>query len=219
MGSRSSYKHVVWDWNGTLLDDAWLSVEITNQLLEQRSLPALTPERYREVFGFPLKEYCIRLGFDFAVESFEALSDAFIRMYEARRLECGLQPQAMEVIQALRQAGLELSILSAYRQETLEELIAHFHLEGFFKRLIGVDNDRGEGKLHKGKGWRRELQYPGHQILLVGDTLHDLEVAKAMGVVCVLVPSGHQSRARLEVGGARVMGNLADVLKVMGMTK
>ena len=211
----SKYRHIIWDWNGTLLDDAWLSVEITNQLMERRGMPAITHRRYQEVFGFPLEEYCIQLGFDFATESFEQLSDEFIRVYEQRRLECQLQPNAVEVLQAVQRAGVEQSILSAYRQQTLEELISHFQLEGFFVRLTGVDNDRGEGKIHNGKCWIEELSYPGAQVGLIGDTLHDWEVAQAMGVDCALVLGGHQSRERLEACGARVAEKLKDILDLM----
>ena len=211
----AAYKHIIWDWNGTLLNDAWLSVEITGQLLERRSLPELSQARYREVFGFPVKEYCEQLGFDFEVESFDALSDEFIRIYESRRLECALQPDVVAVLQAISGAGLEQSILSAYRQQTLLELIAHFCLDGFLVGAIGVDNDRGEGKISSGKRWREALFFSGHQIVLVGDTLHDLEVAQAMGVDCILMSGGHQSRPRLEASGTRVVENLTEVLDLL----
>ncbi len=210
-----AYKHIIWDWNGTLLDDAWLSVEITGQMLLGRGLPQLTKQRYQEVFGFPLQQYCARLGFDLEGESFEALSDEFILGYERRRLECVLQPHALGVLQAIKGAGLEQSILSAYRHRTLLELMVHFRLDDFFVAAIGVDNDRGEGKIANGKCWLEKLPFAGSQIVLVGDTLHDLEVSQAMGVDCILLPGGHQSRSRLEASGARVAGDLTEVLTLL----
>ena len=45
-----NYKHIVWDWNGTLLDDAWLCVEVLNQMLSQRGQTAITLEFYRQHF-------------------------------------------------------------------------------------------------------------------------------------------------------------------------
>ena len=47
--------HVIWDWNGTLVDDAWLCVEIINELLARRGLAPITPCKYSAVFGFPLR--------------------------------------------------------------------------------------------------------------------------------------------------------------------
>ena len=67
----SKYTHVIWDWNGTLLDDNWLCVEVMNTLLSSRNLPLLTLERYRDIFDFPVKNYYEKLGFNFKKESFE----------------------------------------------------------------------------------------------------------------------------------------------------
>ena len=48
-------KHVIWDWNGTLLDDAVLCVEVMNVVLARRKLPPLTAERYADRFRFPVR--------------------------------------------------------------------------------------------------------------------------------------------------------------------
>ena len=58
------YKHIIWDWNGTLLDDTWLCVEGINNSLKKRSLQTITKEIYRKVFSFPVEDYYKRLGFD-----------------------------------------------------------------------------------------------------------------------------------------------------------
>ena len=77
---QKRFRHIVWDWNGTLLDDAWLCVEIVNCLLRRRSMASITAEQYRQIFGFPLKEYCQRLGFDVEDGGFERLSEEFLEL-------------------------------------------------------------------------------------------------------------------------------------------
>ena len=64
-------KHVIWDWNGTLLDDAWLCVDVMNGMLSKRGLPLITLEIYRNIFDFPVRDYYLKLGYDFDNESFE----------------------------------------------------------------------------------------------------------------------------------------------------
>ena len=56
------YKHIIWDWNGTLVDDTWLCVEIINKLLKKRNLKLVTIDDYKEKFMFPVREYYIELG-------------------------------------------------------------------------------------------------------------------------------------------------------------
>ena len=63
------YQHIIWDWNGTLLNDAWLFVDIMNGVLSNRKLPLITVDDYRKLFCFPVKDYYKKLGFDLENES------------------------------------------------------------------------------------------------------------------------------------------------------
>jgi len=212
----NSFLHVIWDWNGTLFDDAWLNMDIMNGLLRRRRLPLLTPERYQELFDFPVIEYYRRLGFDFAKESFEVLGTEFIREYERRRGECHLQPAAMRVLDAVRAAGLTQSVLSAYQHKTLEIILREFHVRDFFVHVVGGDDHYASGKVEQGRAYIRELGCQPSRVVLVGDTTHDFEVAQAMGSACLLIPSGNHSRSRLERCGVPVLDSLADVLAMVG---
>jgi phosphoglycolate phosphatase len=64
---------IIWDWNGTLLDDTELSVQTMNQMLQKRNLQQLTHASYKEVFSFPVKDYYRKIGFNFTSEPFEYL--------------------------------------------------------------------------------------------------------------------------------------------------
>ena len=60
---------IIWDWNGTLLNDLDLSVSTINTLLYKRELPLLKNDTYKEVFSFPVKDYYQAVGFDFMKEN------------------------------------------------------------------------------------------------------------------------------------------------------
>lgn len=211
----ATFKHVIWDWNGTLLDDAWLCVEIINKLLHRRGMPAITPAHYQRIFGIPLEDYCRRLGLD--ESEFETISAEFVQLYERRRFDCQLQPHAVELFDALRAAGVAQSILSAYQQHFLEEIVAHFELDLFFAGVLGLDNPYGRGKIERGQEWIAGSGLDPAEVLLVGDMTHDSQVAAAMGVNCVLVTSGHQIREKLEGCSARVVDDLAGLRHLLGI--
>ena len=120
--------HVIWDWNGTLVDDAWLCVEIVNELLAHRGLAPTTPCKYSEVFGFPLRTYYQLVGFDLEREDFAVMGDEFNILYSQRRRECRLREGTREVLAALGRNGIGQSLLSAYDQVSLEEMVAHYGL-------------------------------------------------------------------------------------------
>jgi phosphoglycolate phosphatase len=212
-----SYRHIIWDWNGTLLDDVDYSVGVMNILLRRRGLPALDRARYHVVFDFPVRDYYARLGFDPARDRFEALSEEFIGAYDAHRLDCPLQPDARRTLAAVQAAGLTQSILSAYRHETLLEIVDHFGLTPHFAHLAGLDNIYAHSKAELGRAQLAKLALPPHEILLIGDTVHDLDVAKELGVDCVLVAAGHHPAEKLHRHHSRVFAALADLPTVPGL--
>lgn len=210
----STYRHIIWDWNGTLFDDAWLCVDIINGLLQKRGKPLLTHERYLEVFDFPVQDYYRKIGFDFGVEPFDRLAVEFMQAYDRGQFACRLQPGAKEALTACRERGQTQSILSAHHQPRLEEIVKFFSLRNFFVRIAGTDNYHGRSKLENGKRLIRDLGLDAPEVLLVGDTVHDFEVAQAMGTDCVLIPGGHQPRCRLASCGVRVLDSLTEILKI-----
>lgn len=205
-------QHIIWDWNGTLLDDTWLCVELINAILSKRGLPNVDTEAYRTAFGFPVVGYYRTLGFDLEAEPFETLSAEFIASYQERWRSCRLQENARETLEALRRRGFSQSVLSASGQAALDDAVRHFALTEFFLRLIGQGDDFAHGKLESGKHWVAGLDWSPETILLVGDTLHDFEVARDLGVHCVLVDCGHHNRRRLEATGVPVLPGLKEVI-------
>ncbi len=195
--SLSRYRHIIWDWNGTLMDDAWLCVEVLNELLQRRSLPPVSMEFYRKEFGFPVVNYYRKLGFDFEKDSFEKVSHEFIGAYNQRRLECSLYPGVEEILLLLKDKGVTHSVLSAYRHDTLHEIVQHYELDTHFIGINGLGDIYANSKVDLGLRWIEQLPFARSEILLVGDTEHDYEVAQALGVSCVLLEYGHHEPVRL----------------------
>jgi len=63
---------------------------------------------------------------------------------------------------------------------------------------IGLKNSHAVSKITEGKRLLAMLPHHRSRVLLIGDTLHDAQVAEALQVDCVLVAHGHQSKQRLK---------------------
>ncbi len=214
-----SYKHIIWDWNGTLLNDSWLSVSVINKVLAKRNMPTIDHDHYTKIFGFPVIDYYKRLGFDFKAESFEIIGTEFIDGYEAQKFELELHDATFEVLKSLKDQGVTHSILSAYKQTFFEELIDHFDLSEMFVKVIGLDNHYAHSKVENGIKWISELPFDKSEVLFIGDTVHDFEVADAIGVDCVLIPGGHQTREVLEKTGADIISSVEDIYTYLDKTR
>ncbi len=201
-------RRVIWDWNGTLFDDAWLCVDVMNELLAEHGLPALTLARYQEVFDFPVVDYYRRLGFDFTRPSFEKLGTTFIQRYEARKTSCHLHAGARDLLRALQQRGIPQVLLSAYQQHTLDELVAHFELASFFEAVLGHPDHYASGKAERAAHWAAQTQEDPATFLFIGDTVHDAAVAQEIGAQCLLVDGGNQNHQRLAASGLPLFASL-----------
>ena len=206
------YKHVIWDWNGTLIDDTLLCVDVLNGVLKRRGRRSISEIEYREHFQFPVIKFYEYLGLDTDESNYEQTSREFITDYESRWLgQCILHQGASEVLQSISAKGLTQSVLSAARQETLESGIAYYGISTYFMGLVGTDNIHAEGKISRGLYWIEQLPWSPEQVVLIGDTLHDLEVAEAIGSDCILLAHGHHTSQRLASTGKRVVHSLREL--------
>jgi phosphoglycolate phosphatase len=207
----SFIKHIIWDWNGTLLNDLDLCLGIMNSMLRERDLPTITKQDYLEIFGFPVKDYYRKLGYDFNREAFEDISTEFITAYEKGRPGCRLFSGAVETLSMVHNIGLTQSILSASKRSYLIKAVKEYGLQDYFTTVLGLGDHHAGGKLHLAREYL-SLSHPDpYSVLLIGDTVHDAEIAEQLGIGCLLIPNGHHSRSRLAKTRGILYNSLYDI--------
>ena len=205
------YKNIVWDWNGTLLDDLDIGLEVLNVMLSRRNLPQLTLEHYREVFGFPVSDFYLKVGFDFEKESFEEMSEEFVEVYSAcSRGKLRLNAGARETLDSLSASGFNNYILTALKTDFLKQLLESFGTSGYFTAVYGSDNIYAAGKIHRGREMVQECHIVPSETLMVGDTVHDAEVASSLGFGSILYLGGHNDGERLRKC-SKVVGDITEI--------
>ena len=205
-------RYLVWDWNGTLLDDVDVCIGIVDGMLTKRGLqPLLTRERYREVFTFPIKVYYERVGFDFTKEPYETLAEEYMEIYDRLVKTCPLFPETEEAMDAVDALGVRQLIVSASRQDKVDEQVRHAGIYRKLEAVLGMGNLYAHGKEGLARQYFSERGIAPEQVLFVGDTLHDAQVAEDMGCGCVLVTRGHQGPELLKTANVPLLGNLLEV--------
>lgn len=199
---------LLWDWNGTLLDDGDYGVAIINAMLRRRGMPERARADHARIFDFPVRVYYERLGFDFEKEPFEVLSHEFVKTYYAGVYDCPLRPGAEALLGYCRAHGFRQSVLSATHESYLTELVHRTGVRSFFEALLGIESVHAPGKTERGMRWLEESGIDPANVLLIGDTAHDAEVAEAMGIHCWLLEGGHYDAERLQATGKPVFGGL-----------
>lgn len=207
-------KIIFWDWNGTLLDDTSICLATMNRMVEKRQMSLLSLEKYREVFGFPVIEYYRAVGFDFQDESFEDLSVEFIGQYTNSLKNAPVTNNAESILKYFTGRGIRNVIVSAMKQDMLEQSVEEKGLKQYFTTILGVGNIYASSKSEMALTFVRKEGIEGNNIVFIGDTVHDFEVAEEIGCRCILVANGHQSESRLKATGAEVISTLIELLPV-----
>lgn len=209
------YKHIIWDWNGTLLDDCMICVESFNRSLLNHGLSEISYEDYRSIFTFPVIKSYERLGFNFEMESFQKISDEYVKFYEKNFKNLLLHDHVEEILKSVNLLGSSQSILSAGNQELLNNWLKSHDISQYFLHIIGVENHYANGKIKQGLRLKENLEFKNNEIVLVGDTIHDSEVAEEMGIDCILVDHGHVNTQRLIKTGRIVQSSIRSVLELI----
>jgi phosphoglycolate phosphatase len=204
------YADVVFDWNGTVIDDVGLALASVNQLCRAGGLVEVTIDVYRQQFCFPIHDFYANLGFDFARHSFPALMEDYLALFDAQVGQCDLCPGVADLLRRLHRQGTRISILSASHQDTLHRTARAKRVDGYLDHLVGLNASDAIGKLERARDLDRLLgRTPAARVLMIGDTDHDALVAQDCGWDFLAVATGHQSIERLIRLGAPVLPTLA----------
>jgi phosphoglycolate phosphatase-like HAD superfamily hydrolase len=213
-----SERHLVWDWNGTLLDDLALVVQATNATFASVGGPVISADQHRRQFRRPIAEYYAEvLGRPVDEEEFAYLNQLFHDAYQASRPGCTL---AADAVDALRSWSGTQSLLSMWYHDELLPTVDEYGLTGHFVRIDGLRAPLGGAVDHKGPYLTAHLAAIGREpatVVLVGDSVDDAHAAEHAGAACVLYAGGFTGEAQLRDTGAPVTRTLLEAIELARM--
>jgi phosphoglycolate phosphatase len=202
------FDHIIWDWNGTLLNDLDVTHETLDAILSNDKLNVPNKEEYRESFCFPISAYYKKLGYDFEKKSHLEVSKDFSSTYDSKyQGRSNLFLGTFELFTSLAEQGKTFSVLSAAEQNHLNTAVNHFGLSPFMSYVFGLHNSLAESKVSRGIELLSYLEHEHskEKIIMIGDTDHDYEVAHNMGISALLLADGHQTFERLQGKNCHVL--------------
>lgn len=208
------YKYILWDFNGTIYDDVISSMESTNELLLRRGLKPINGlDDMRAGFGFPVKDYYEKLGFDYSLEDYESIAAEWLELYIEKSRAARLCHGIEKYITKLNKLRYSQTIISACEEALLREKLSTLGLYDMFEAISGTDNISGHSKNANALEWRRK--HPEASAVMIGDTLHDFEIAGLIGADCILYCKGYQSRERLLTCGCPVIDDFGQLIDLI----
>ena len=202
MDKKRYYETIVFDFNGTIIDDAWYTKDVLNEMLTMQGHKTVTLDEYRTYFTFPVFDYYKKVGFVLPPEGkddFEALAKYFVRRYREGFDAVKVFPDLHDFVKSF-EGKKNLILLSATKQNELLLQTKMVGVDKYFDNIIGTSDEYASGKAGVAKNFFSKTRLDLSKTLFIGDTLHDAEVAKELGADIILISRGHQTKEVLENG-------------------
>lgn len=202
-------KTIVFDFNGTIIDDVDISLKCLNVLRRKYlKLEDLSKDEYRNIFTFPIIDYYRRAGFDFNEYSFETIGQEWVDLYNISVKEIGLAEGVIEFLDKYKNK-YQYIILSASKKEMIIDQLKQYQIQNYFKDVLGIDNIYAHSKLDIALDYFKDKNL--NDYCMIGDTLHDDEVASKIGIDIKLVSNGHQSLSVLKKTGSPIYNSIKEI--------
>lgn len=214
-------QHVIWDWNGTLLNDIHVVIDAVNETVSPFGVPILSVEDHARLFVRPVSVFYERmLERPITGEEWRILDDTFHEAYARRMVEATLSDGAEQILAALAEQGTSQSLLSMAPHDHVQDRAVEY---GVAKYMIRIDG------LRDGSGTRKEVSMQAHlgallahpsapddptSYLVIGDSVDDAAAARANGVPAIMFASGSHHRHDLVATGFPVADSLTQAIEL-----
>lgn len=208
------YKNILWDWNGTLLDDVGISIDCVNVLLEKLKKEPTDLKEYYQMMEIPLQKYYENL-FNSRKMQFEykLCTANFQETYPKFIDNASLMNGAKEMLEFFKEQGCKQFIVSSFEKNYLTEYVNKFGVADYFEEISGDDDIHCAPKSQRALDLVKDVDKK--EILYIGDTQADVITANDVGCECILICKGHQPREVLEKTGCVVVDDLIEIKKYL----
>ena len=143
----------------------------------------------------------------------EMLDDEWGVLYNHLSDKIELHADVEEMLSAFANNNLNQIILSAFKTNEITKYARKFSIENYFDDILGTQNIVMESKTIRGRRYIQKHGFAPKQTLYIGDTVHDYNTARDLGVDCILFSGGQQSPKLLKQCGVPVYNSFADITK------
>jgi phosphoglycolate phosphatase-like HAD superfamily hydrolase len=217
-------EHIVWDWNGTLLDDLAIVVAAVNDTLALAGRPPISVEEYGANYTRPVLRFYERLlGRKVPGEEWLQFDETFHDSYRSMVGSARLATDAVDALAAAAEIGVSQSLLSMYWHDELIPQVERFDLNRFLVRVDGLRGTPGDRKVAyleehlRAVDRGRSVALNPASVLVIGDALDDADAARVLGMACVLFDGGAHPPSQLESAGVPVVNSLMEALAAGGV--
>ncbi len=210
----SRFDCVIWDWNGTLINDVHIACGAVNDILNDLGRPLIEMSDYYHYMRDGMDHYYDYLFYPDKAP-FDKLVVWFSKYYDIRVRTASLHEGTADVLETLQKMGIKQAIVSSSHKDKVRRDAAAFGIDGFFDEMLGADDLLIGSKTERARLYLEKNGIFPERTLVVGDMTHDRDTAEGIGAEYVVIPKGHQTKALLESKGVNLISDIKDVIELI----
>jgi len=202
---------IVWDLDGTLVDSAPDLASALNTVLDRRGFFTLPISEVRKMIGNGVPKLVER-GFNaVGVRPDPAQLDELIAMFVNEYKTCATDntrpyPGIVEALREIHSMNIPMGVCTNKPEAFTRQILTGLGLSGFFSSVVGGDSTRArKPDPEPVLACLRGLVSEPASSLMIGDSVHDVQAARAAGVFIGVVPWGYRSAPVEELGADFVL--------------
>ncbi len=208
------YKYIIWDWNGTLLNDIGASLATVNDMLAMREKEPINIVYYKECIGVPIIRFYEKV-FDMEKEDYSVIIKQYNEGYLRHLKDVGLTSGAVEALEYFKNNGANQVIVSSSNNEQVCTNVEKYGISGYFDEILGSGDFFAGSKIERAKAYLEKNNAQNGEVLVIGDLEHDAEMADILGAYCILLTSGHEQPERLKKSEKPLVNDLFELIKTV----
>ena len=213
---------VAFDYNGTLIADIKPILEGVNRVLKAYGKKPITHKQFLNDFDIPISIAYKNHGLDLDLykNSHQKVTQIFHPFYEKRAAKIRTRANARKVLEYLKQKDIVSILFSNHTQEGVSRQLIRLCLVPFFEAFL-TNTERHHALSQKAKGDRLKdylsaKKIRAEEVLIVGDTIEEIQIAKSLGSIVCSITHGNCSTSRLKAAKPDyLINNLEEIVSIV----
>ena len=207
------YQLIVFDWDGTLMDSAQKIVDCMRLAIQKSALPERSDAQIRHIIGLGMNEAIEYLYPQQQLDVKRLVAqyrDEFVRLNQT---PSPLYAGVLDMLDALEAHGYWIAVATGKSRSGLSHILQEMGMQQRFHATKTADETASKPNPLMLQELMAECGYAADQVLMVGDTEFDLQMAHAAGVDVIAVKGGaHPEEHLRKFSPLAVLDTVADLL-------
>lgn len=210
-----NYSTIIWDFNGTIIDDVKASLDAVNDMLALRNQQAIDMDMYYKAIDIPIWKFYERVFIPGTITPGEAMIE-YDTGYEKHLGDNPLMDGIVEILSTFQNQGKQQIVVSASHVDKVKSRLYSLNILHYFSDVLAHSDYNANSKTYLARQYFAENNLSFDDAVVIGDSVFDFTMASELGCDCILTTQGHQSRREFSSVDAHIIDSLYELKNIIG---